>query len=213
MIFISFTELVVTHCRLHLLRDNVRTWNWTTCQGYQTAIISMKDTEEDCKIPNRVSQLAVIKDLEWLDVHCEYHTVLTLLHIIASLKFIRTKLLRDGAKIQRCVGIKCQLAHGLKLDSQDGLIRSESRSLNCYLEIHKDYSWMYKEERVRVLPDRWCRDSGIFLERAGCDCSPARGSERCYFGNVEHLEDIVRLDHRKDAHVPEVQSCSWLQQR
>ena len=88
----------------------------------------MENTEEDCKIPNRVSQLAVIKDLEWLDVHREYHTILTLLHIIASLKFIRTKLLRDGAKIQIWVGIKCQLVHGLKLDSPDEMIRSEYRS-------------------------------------------------------------------------------------
>ena len=88
----------------------------------------MENTEEDCKIPNWVLQLAVIEDLEWPDVHRRYHTVLTLLHIIASLKFIRTKLLRDSAKIQRCVGIKCQLAHGLKLDSQGEMIGSEYRS-------------------------------------------------------------------------------------
>ena len=175
-------------------------------QDCQTAIENMEKRELDCKTSDWISQLAVVEDLEWPDVHRRYHTVLTLLHIIASLKFIRTKLLRDSAKIQRCVGIKCQLAHGLKLDSQDGLICSEYRSLNCYLEIHKGHSWLYKERRVRVLPNRWCRDCGIFLERAGCDCRPARGTERCYFGNVEHIENVVRLDHRKDAHVAEVQS-------
>lgn len=125
---ISFTEFVTTHCKLHLLRDNVRTWNWTTCQGYQTAIISMKNTEEDCKIPNWVLQLTVVEDLEWLDVNWEYRIVLTLLHIIASLKLIRTTMLGDGAKIRRWVGIKCQLAHGLKLDGQAEMIRSEYRS-------------------------------------------------------------------------------------
>ena len=67
---------------------------------------------------------------------------------------------------------------------------------------------MYKEERVRVLPKKWCRDCGIFLERAGCDCDPTRGTERCCLGNVEHIKDIVRFDHGNNAHVAEVQSCS-----
>ena len=97
-------------------------------QDCQTAIENMEKRELDCKTSDWISQLAVVEDLEWPDVHRRYHTVLTLLHIIASLKFIRTKLLRDGAKIQRCVGIKCQLAHGLKLDSQGEMIGSEYRS-------------------------------------------------------------------------------------
>ncbi|XPS68591.1 hypothetical protein M3J09_000878 [Ascochyta lentis] len=186
--FQIFCDLVASHCNLKFLVVDI--WNWadTAPMEFDAAIANFGESELTHSIPEWALQLAIVRDLERLDVRFGYWGVSSVHRSVATTKFMRDTMVQNGNKMQGMEGIKLQLGH-LKMD---GTVPKE-RYLTCEMDVEKGQSNLMHERRVKVSPHDWCKDCGKFLKRHACDCSPEAGDERCFFGDPERLQDFLRI--------------------
>ncbi|KZM22551.1 hypothetical protein ST47_g6329 [Ascochyta rabiei] len=186
--FKTSIEYIASHCQLRYLKIRVYNWHLNEVADFRTGMAMFGKSKEIGDVSEWVKCLSVWNDLEALDVQLRCCSVPLVQRSFAMLKFMRSNMVQEGHTLQGMEGIRMQIAHP---DVDQG--PTHERELMCEISIEKGRPMLLQERRVKLLPDSWCKQRGIFLARWKCDCSPGSDWDHRFSCGNDHLEHLVRI--------------------
>ncbi|KAJ4384468.1 hypothetical protein N0V86_000067 [Didymella sp. IMI 355093] len=181
-------EQLAYGCRLKYLRLYVCCWVFLEPMEFDAAMAKFGKSEPTHSVPDWAIQLAIIKDLERLEVRIDYEGVGLVHRTVAATQFMRYTMVQGGSRMLGMEGIKLQLPHGIREDRL-----TKEREFSCDMDVEKGKSLLVRERRVKVLPYAWCMTCGKFARQRGCECNPVAGKAQCFRGVSGQSKHFVRI--------------------